>query len=410
MATSTGSRPLVGMNEATADDPEGDADTEGSVSSDNEKSLFESSEQSGSDEKQPLSMKRRIALVGALLLCVFTIFAFAFLLPCHKPKCQKNPGCPGQGDLSSVNWTDKLGGVTPVMISLVDVTGDGKADILVEFDITAKESLNSSFLRQLCKSSTCRGGGLLAIHGSCGYSLWDVSWNSSLGFLACERGSDRTGINNNGHCLLVEEKTNFVLFNSENGSTKWQSASNSKVDSFKFVNDIDSDGERDIVFVYDDGKISSEANINLISGATGKILGNPLPLPGSHSSSNILAVHAPSNKQQFVIVVSESHKGNSTSLWAISFRDLLEKVRQPTQKIPGDPWGKHKPDPLTGFISILKDTLILIEPLLTDLDGDGVNDVVFVIRENGISLLAMNGNDLAVMWRMVVSSDASIRK
>ena len=118
---SSSSRPLVGMNAATADDLEGDADTEGSGSSDNERSL-DGEESTGSTEKQPLSMKRRIALVGALLLCVFTIFAFAFLLPCHKPKCQKNPGCPGKGDLVSVNWTERFGGITPMLISLVDVT------------------------------------------------------------------------------------------------------------------------------------------------------------------------------------------------------------------------------------------------------------------------------------------------
>lgn len=410
MATSTGSRSLMGMNASTVDDPEADADTEGST--DNEKSLFDDNEQSTtSAEKEPLSMKRRIGLVGALLLCVFTIFAFALLLPCHKPKCQKIPGCPGKGDLASVNWTDKFSGITPVMISLVDVTGDGRPDILVEFDIEVKESANSSFLRQFCKSADCRGGGLLAIHGSCGDSLWVFSRNSSLGFLACESATDSTDTNNNKHCLLVEEKTNFVLLNSENGTTKWQSPSNSKVDSFKFVNDVDGDGERDIVFVHERPKnLYSEGDINLISGATGKVLGNYLPLPGGHGSSNILAIHAPSSKQQFVIVGSVSLDKNSTSLWAISVHDLLEKVRQPTKAIPGEPWGKHKPDPLTGFISILKDTLVLIEPLLTDLDGDGIKDVVFVIRENGISLVAVNGNDLAVMWKMVVPSDASIHK
>ena len=411
MATSSGSRPLIEMN--TADDHEADADTEGSGSSDNENSLLES-EQPTSSDKQPLSMKRRIALVGALLLCVFTIFAFAFLLPCHKPKCRKDPGCPGKGDQAFVNWTDKLSGITPVMISLVDVTGDGRGDILVEFKIEEKESGNSSFLRQLCKSTNCHGGGLLAIHGSCGYSLWDVSRNSSLSFFACERVTDRSGVNSNGHCVLVEEKTNLMLFNSENGTTKWQSPSKSKVASFKFVNDIDGDGERDIVVVQEHlkvyEKVYSEGSINLVSGATGKILGTSLPLPGSHGGSNVLAVHAPSSKQQFVIVGSTSHKENSTSLWAIAVSDLLEKVRQPTKQIPGQPWGEHTPDPLTGFISILRDIFVLLEPLLTDLDGDGVKDVVFVIKENNLSLLAMNGKDLAVMWRMVVPSDATIHK
>lgn len=413
MATSTGSRPLREMNAATADDPEADADTEGSGSSDNENSLLEG-EQPTSADKQPLSMKRRIALVGALLLCVFTIFAFAFLLPCHKPKCQKDPGCPGKGDQAFVNWTDKLGGITPLMISLVDVIGHGRGDILVEFKIEEEESMNSSFLSQLCKSTNCHGTGLMAIHGSCGYSLWDVSRNSSLGLLACERVTDRSGMNNNGHCLLVEEKTNLVLFNLENGSTKWQTPANSKVDSFKFVHDIDGDGERDIVFVQEYPKVYekvySEGSVNLVSGATGKILGNSLPLPGSHGGSNVLAIHAPSSKQQFVIVGSTAPKGNSTSLWAISVSDLLDKVRRPAKKIPGQPWGEHTPDPLTGFISILSDTLVLLEPLLTDLDGDGVKDVVFVIKEDSLSLLAVNGKDLADMWRMVVPLDASIQK
>ena len=402
------------MNAATAHDPEADADTEGSRSSDNENSLLEG-EQPTSADKQPLSMKRRIALVGALLLCVFTIFAFAFLLPCHKPKCQKDPGCPGKGDQAFVNWTDKLGGITPVKISLVDVTGHGRGDILVEFKIEEEESMNSSFLSQLCKSTNCRGTGVMAIHGSCGYNMWDVSRNSSLGFLACERVTDRPGMNSNGHCLLVEEKTNLVLFNLENGTTKWQTPSNSKVDSFKFVSDIDGDGERDIVFVQELPKVYknvyTEGSINLVSGATGKILGSSLPLPGSHGGSNVLAIHAPSNKQQFVIVGSTAHKqGNSTSLWAISVSDLLQKVRQPAKEIPGQPWGEHTPDPLTGFISILKDTLVLLEPLLTDLDGDGVKDVVFVIKKDSLSLVAMNGKDLAVIWSMVAPLDASIHK
>ena len=413
MATSTGARPLMEMNAATADDPEADADTEGSGSSDNENSLLEG-EQPTSADKQPLSMKQRIALVGALLLCVLTIFAFAFLLPCHKPKCQKDPGCPGKGDQAFVNWTDNLGGITPVMISLVDVTGDGRADILVEFKIEEKESVNSSFLSQLCRSTNCRGSGVMAIHGSCGYSLWNVSHNSSLGLLACEKVADRSGMNSNGHCLLVEERTNLLLFNSENGTTKWQSPSNHGVDSFKFVNDIDGDGERDIVIVQEYSKVYkkvySEGTVNLVSGATGKLLGNSLPLPGNHGGSHVLAIHAPSSKQQFVIVGSTSLKGNSTSLWAISVSDLLEKVRQPAKKIPGQSWGEHTPDPLTGFISILKDTLVLIEPLLTDLDGDGVKDVVFVIKENSLSLLATNGKDLTVMWRVAVPSNASIHK
>lgn len=410
MAASTGSTPLY--EPTAADDLDGDADTEGSGSADNinENSIFDN-EHSASQEKQPLSMKRRIALVGALLLCVFTVFAFAFLLPCHKPKCQKVPLCPGKGDPSSVNWTDNFSGITPGVISLVDVTGYGRPDILVEFDIVEKESKNSSFLNRLCKSKNCHGGGVLAIDGSCGNSLWVFSQNSSFGLLACEKVVERTDISNK-HCLLVEEKVKLVLFNAGNGTTKWQSESPSsrKISSFKFVNDVDGDGVRDIVFVNEQKDIGKKGGINLLSGKTGQIIGGSLPLPESHSGSNILAIHAPSSAQQFVIAGSVSEVNNMTSLWAISVHDLSEKVRNPGKEIPGQPWGTHQPDPATGFISILKDSLILVQPLLADLDADGVKDVIFLIKENGISLLAMNGNDLAVMWKMVVPSAVSIHK
>jgi len=39
-----------------------------------------------------------------------------------------------------------------------------------------------------------------------------------------------------------------------------------------------------------------------------------------------------------------------------------------------------------------------------------VKDVVFLIRENGVSLLAVNGNNLTVMWKIVVPSAVSIDK
>ena len=409
MATSISSRPLIGM---AADDPEGDADTEGSGSADNlNENSAADSEQTGSHEKEPLSMKRRIAFVGALLLCVFTVFAFAFLLPCHKPQCQKFPVCPGTGDLLSVNWTDKFSGITPGIISLLDVTGDGRSDILVEFDIEEKESKNSSFLNQLCKSRNCHGSGVLAIDGSCGNSLWVFSRNSSFGLLACEGVAGGEDVNNR-HCLLLEERVRLVLFNVGNGTTKWQSKSPSsqKISSFKFVNDVDSDGVRDIVFVNEQMNNNNGGNINLLSGKTGKSIGSSLPFPDGHSGSNVLAVHASSSTKQFVIVGSISVKDNSTSLWAISIYDLSEKAKDPTKKIPGEPWGKHHPDPTTGFISILKDSLVLVQPLLADLNADGVKDVIFLIKENGISLLAMNGNDLAIMWKMFVPSDASVHK
>lgn len=412
MATrSTDSRPLMEMDPSTSEEIEGDAVTEGNLSTGDARSLFEDSkEPPESAEKQPLSLKRRIALVGALLLCVFTIFAFAFLLPCHKPKCQKLPVCPGKGHLTAGNWTHQFGGIIPIVTSLLDVTGDGRPDVIVEFDIEALESTDSSFLSQLCQNKDCRGSGILALHGSCGNSLWVFSRNSSLGLLACEKSTEGIDVKNNQHCVFIEEKTNIVLFNSKNGTTKWKSSLGGKVSSVKFVNDVDGDGQKDIVLINKLSIGGSEGYINLVSGRLGKVLGNSIPLSGGHDSNSILATHSLPSKQQFVIVCTLSHEKNTTSLWAMSVHDLFEKVTQPTKSIPGEAWGKHIPNPNTGFISVLNDAVILIQPLLTDLDGDGVKDIVFVTKENDTFLLAMNGTDLAIVWKMVVPSDAVIHK
>lgn len=186
------------------------------------------------------------------------------------------------------------------MISLVDVIGYGRGDILVEFKIEEEEFVNLFFLSQFCKSINCYGIGFMVIYGLCGYSLWDVSRNFFFGLFVCERVIDRLGINNNGYCLFVEEKINFVFFNLENGSIKWQIFVNSKVDLFKFVNDIDGDGERDIVFVQEYFKVYEkvylEGSVNLVFGVIGKIFGNLLLLLGSYGGSNVFVIYVLLNK------------------------------------------------------------------------------------------------------------------
>lgn len=405
MATSAGTTPLIGSND---DDLEGDPDTEGLGAAENVSDNSCDNEVPG---KQPLSIKRRIALVGALLLCVFTVFAFAFLLPCHKQRCQKVPVCPGKGDLKSINWTANFSGIIPGLLSLADTTGYGGADILVEFNIKEDEFDNSSFLSEICKDKICRGSGVLAIDGSCGTRLWIFNNNFSFGLMDCERIAGGTDINDR-HCLLLEEKVKVVLLNINNGTTKWKSESkaNQRISAFKYVNDIDNDGVRDVVFVNERGGRGNEGNINLLSGKTGKAVGRSLPLPEGDGGSNILAVHTLSNAEQFVIIGSKSAKKNRTSLWAISVRYLLHKVRNGTKVIPGIPWGKRHPDTITGFISIFKESLILGQPLLTDLDSDGEKDIVFLEERNGLSLRAMNGNNLGVLWNITVPSAVSIDK
>ena len=402
MATSTGATPLIENSHE---------DSEGSENSENitDNSLFENEDQKKS-EKTPLSGKRRIALVGALLLCVFTVFAFAFLLPCHKQRCQKVSACPGKGGLKSVNWTAKFGGIVPGVASMVDTSDFRSSDIIVEFGIEEGEAKNSSFLRQICEGRDCRGSGVLAIDPSCGTKLWVFNGNTTLSPLICEGIPGKTDIID-GHCLFVEEKAKLVLLNTSNGTKKWEfeSKASQNISAFNYIKDIDGDEVRDVVFVHEQGVDNNGGCLNLLSGKTGKVIGLHLPLPGKQNGSAILEVHSLSNDKQFVIVGSKSAKNNTVSLWAISVHDLLQKVRNTTARIPGMPWGDHWPD-ITGFIPIFKDSVIPLQPLMANLDPDHVKDVVFLVKKDGISLLAMNGHDLDIMWNITVRSAVSIDK
>ena len=402
MATSAGSTPLI---EDSHEDLEGREPSENIT----DNSLFENQDQEKS-EKTPLSVKRRIALVGALLLCVFTVFAFAFLLPCHKQRCQKVSVCPGKGGLMSVNWTANFGGIVPGLASMVDTSGYQSSDIIVEFGIEEGEARNSSFLRQICEGRDCRGSGVLAIDPSCGTKLWVFNGNTSLSPLICEVVPGKTGTIG-GRCLLVEEKAKLVLLNTSNGTKKWEieSKAGQKIAAFNFIKDIDGDEVREVVFVHELGVDNNGGCLNLLSGKTGKAIGQHVPLPGKQNGGAILEVHSLSDDKQFLIVGSTSAKNNTTSLWAISLHDLLQKVRNTTARIPGMPWGSHRPD-ITGFIPIFKDTVIPLPPLLVNLDSDNVKDVVLLVKKDGISLLALNGHDLDILWNVTVQSAVSIDK
>ena len=408
--TNEATRRLMEMSNS-AEGLEGDADTEGSES-DNEKSS--STEQSESVEKQSLSMKRRVALVGALLLCVFTVFAFALLLPCHKPKCKKTSACPNHENTVSVDWSNNFSGITPIRVSQVHITESGGPDVLLEFRIEEREVKNSSFLTRLChKSNNCHGSGLLAIRGSCGNTLWDLSTNSTFGLLVCEKVDG--GRNHTEHCLLLEQNSEVVLLDSQNGTRKWHSAHLGKIYSSLFANDVDEDGVRDVVLVHkpyiDSSRPLYQGNIklNMISGATGQILGKSLALPENHTTGDVVAILTQAIGQQILIVGSVSQRHNS-SLWAISVHDLLEKVKDSSKTVLSQPWGNHSANPETGFISVMKNIPLLIHPLLADVDCDGVSDILVCIRENGITLLVLNGKNLALVWKTVIPSATVVHK
>ena len=372
----------------------GDADSEGSMTESEDTSVRENSEQS-------FSVARRLCFVGSLVLCVFTVFVFVFLLPCHEPGCHKTESCPSE--TASADWSVKFTGIMPSLVHLLDVTGDGHLDVLVE----ATRVGAAAHLMELCGDFPCLAG-VVALKGDFGGSLWALGRNATLDHLTCGN-SDEYKFKNS--CLLRESSSSLLKINPQLGEAIWFSLVEHTIHAYEFVKDVDGDGVKDIVVLYDPTEkhlvksLIGRGNINIISGRTGDALGKPVPIPNNHNSSSILTVHGSSRQTQFILIGSVSHDGNSASLSAISTADLVTRIRQnKDDKDSGTNWGPYSPDSQTGFITLIDGVFALVKPLIVDINSDGVTDLIMCIKDPGLILLALDGKNLQTLWNMSIPS------
>lgn len=339
-----------------------------------------------SSEKPAMSNKRRLCLVGSLLLCVFTVFAFAFILPCHHKTCLKETKWP--------NWSKNFTGVSPLILRDFDTQNTSSKNIVVGF---SHQGRGFHVLNHTCPG--CHGG-VVAVDGSNGEQLWASGIFGQLGNVLCDLNVKQQ---NQPSCIALEDNDKVFRIDSHNGYQQWTVHRPGTIKAFRTIRDIDNDGIGEIVLLHASPQHDSE--LCVLSGKTGKDIGVTLPilkrrtLLGLHHDGFLRVHHLSSSKQVLLIGVKLDSQETGTLL-AIHIDELDTRVHNKTTR--GLRWGRRMPDE-EGFIKLF-DSLVLTRPLFADLNHDGVDDIVICTLEAGLTVKAINGKDTTVLWSRKLTS------
>ncbi|KAK3740678.1 hypothetical protein QZH41_019049, partial [Actinostola sp. cb2023] len=387
-----------------------DADTEASSSENEDVTKAQPSEEpeDGSD-KPGLSNNRRICLVGSLLLCVFTVFAFAFILPCHHKTCLKETKCK-----EPKNWSKNFSGVAPLVLR--EFSGDSRnassaKHVLVGFSHTGR---GFHMLNHTCPG--CHGG-VVAVNGRNGRQLWTSGILGKLGNILCDLSVKNQSQQS---CIALENGNKILRIDSHSGYQNWTVERPGKIRAFRTIRDIDNDGVGEIVLLHGPrsaqgtvkraGRSRTVSEISILSGKSGQAIGISLPVLKHRSSTanpqdlrhdGFLRVHQLTASAQVLLIGVKLESEKTGTLLAIKVEELATRVHNKTQETSA--WGP-KPPNRYGFVELFKDTLVLTPPLFADLNNDGVEDIVLCTLDGGLTVKALNGKDSKELWSRKLTS------
>lgn len=342
------------------------------------------------DEEPPaekLSPLRRLALVASLLFCVFVIFAFAFLLPCHGVKCKGEGNCKPQSSPST--WTRNINifGFEPAFIKVFGLKNDLSTHIVLGYSVCQDRSKNGC------------SGGLVGYGGPNVERLWSIPTNSTVLAIVCRHpASSEYPI-----CVISSNQSELYQISIHDGDLKWKVMVSGKIKSFDII------GSSDVVLLK--GELSGLSKrslkqprkevITIISGESGKMIGSSISLSVSEIDHLITTLAV--NNTEFVLICSRTQ----SSVVAISVKDLYRKARGTCNATFVTKWGSHKPDPATGLIEVLSNAVPLQKPVLVDLNSDAIKDIVICgkgAENEQIQVMALNGVNLKLLWKVDLPS------
>ncbi|EDO42653.1 predicted protein [Nematostella vectensis] len=382
-----------------ADFEDSDTDVENTVEN---TTMIEENEEGKEDN--PLSFQRRVCFVGALLLCIFTIFAFAFLIPCHRESCS-NRKC----ELKNT-WSVNFTGLVPHLLREIEGVKIGGTDVVLS--VIKRPLFSNGSKTTLSKASF----ELMSLSSCDGKKLWSSKYNGSLSLLVCQNQELQNNIL--PRCLVLESPSILHSIDSYTGKPKWADNDMWKVLSFRRIYDVNNDGTRDIVIARNSPvttrakdtegyTIQFKGTLSILSGKTGQQIGRSVKIPGHVNGTILLLVQEVFFYKQFVLIGSKDATKKTGSLWAIEVKDLLRHATSSGPKTSGAPWGSFHPDPKTGFIRIL-DNLVMTEPKFSDLNHDGVYDVFLLTTDEtsgDFTVRALNGRNAKQLWQRKLPSE-----
>ncbi|GIY96700.1 hypothetical protein CEXT_301362 [Caerostris extrusa] len=290
---------------------------------------------------------------------------------------------------------------TETAIRLNDVNSDGIEDIILGFGTGADAFYYPKVVCHVYfpKSKDECGGGMLALDGKTGNEIWRHYSAHEIFAINCNADLNGDGTKDclGGGRMAVSFCFNAV--NGKDGTLLWEfDDQNAKIDASnvytpQYISDVDSDGVLDLVVIHGGDPLKEPGSetrlvgrLMVVSGKTGRVL-KWVQVPDEKESyySPQVLTHPDGSKLLLFGTGGETHGG---SLWVMKLNHLLTGEINMAENIYTD---KFKG--------------IMTPPVLIDITGDGVRDIVMAMFNS--SVIAFDGLTFIKLWEYEQPSSES---
>ncbi|XP_046574702.1 protein FAM234A-like [Haliotis rubra] len=309
---------------------------------------------------------------------------------------------------------------TESCIRLADADGDGYDDVIIglAFGKDVSFMLTEDTMDQFCKDQgmeTPCAGAVVALRGYDGKLLWQAKTYAEIFELNCHSiDVNRDGVND---CIATGRLGDIRAINIRNGEIMWASDGNNFNRGWNIYHsvalpDFDFDGVPEIAIAHGgDPTVAAEVHtrhagwLMMLSGATGQPIGRPLEMPENKETYCAPVLHTLRDGSQYILYGSGGETVGGLFL-AISVPDFYRYVQKypREQLVPNvigeySQWGARNAGD-DGVIEIFRspDKGVMVPPVLIDMTGDGVKDILMSAFDGTVILF--DGETLENLWKI----------
>jgi hypothetical protein len=330
---------------------------------------------------------------------IYDKFVHENIVDMSKPTLQS---VPCQNIAVTKIWSKTIAKInSEASLRKTDLNGDNVDDIIAGFGVDDSLEFDANDIPQCMRGgqmSLCEGG-IIAINGITGEIMWKF-WSSYAVFsLFCRFDVNIDGTND---CIVSGPGGLLVAVDGKSGTLLWQSKDYSlmraqeedfdvnAIDLYtiNLMRDLDSDGINDIIAAHTDERFGiREGHIRLISGKTGKIF-RSIPAPFKEEIFVPIQLLTLKDGSEYLLVLTG---GQNTAGGVYKIR--LESMKN----FNNDNDYTTVQRSSSGF---------LVPAILTDLNGDNVDD--FVVSSFNSTIYAFDGQTNRNLWSYNFPSSESI--
>ncbi|XP_048762012.2 uncharacterized protein LOC125670712 [Ostrea edulis] len=308
---------------------------------------------------------------------------------------------------------------------LIDIDGDGLQDVVfgaaTTADLAAISNIDvSGSLRAFCNATgrtyPCIGT-FIGMRGYDGKVLWKIPTRSGTLLNNCEDFD----LNLDGHidCVVGGRSATMEAIDVRNGKHIWEATSPFFTKIWNFYQamalpDFNGDGVKEILVMHggNPNKDATDHNresgrLIMLDGKTGKGMGlRCLEMPHSKESYQSPVVYTYRDGSQYILFGSggETVPGDFMMISLPDFyryvMGLPKDTAVPNTKGSYNQWSRIPRQADTGIMVIFTGVTkgVMVPPLMTDIDHDGVDDIVMSAYDGSVMLL--DGKTMKTKWKV----------